>query len=187
MAEIIGMEEADFKELGRRIKSGAVFVYPTDTVYGLGCAITSETAVGRVFKLKGRARGKPLSVAFGDLEQLLSYADAGRSREERLKKDLPGPHTFILKNKRVPKYVTGALETVGVRIPAHGPLRELIREAGEPVVTTSANLAGGEPPANLEEVPGSIIEGADFALDGGRCGSGKPSRIENLLTGERLR
>jgi L-threonylcarbamoyladenylate synthase len=169
------------------VKAGEVFIYPTDTVYGIGCDALNEEAVKRVFDAKGRDFNKPLSVAFKDVPQLLRFVDVDEGQRREIEGKLPGPYTFIVKNKHLPKTVTAGLETVGVRVPRHDLIRELIRESGVPIVTTSANLAGGPAPSHIYEVPNEVIEKADFAIDAGKCGSGKPSTIIDLSTGKCLR
>ena len=187
MTEIIEAGKVNIPLLARRVRAGEVFIYPTDTVYGIGCDALNEEAVKRVFDAKGRDFKKPLSVAFKDVPQLLRFVDVDEGQRREMGGKLPGPYTFIVKNKRIPKTVTAGLETVGVRVPGHDLIRELIRESGVPIVTTSANLAGGPAPSSIHEIPGEMIEMVDFVIDAGKCGSGKPSAIIDLTTGERLR
>ncbi len=186
-ADIIDINHADLEEAGQRIRDGAVFVYPTDTVYGLGCDALNEEAVGRIFEVKGRGLDKPLSVAFSDLDQLLEFVEVDEEQKMVMGKRLPGPYTFIVPNIRIPKIVTAGLDTVGVRVPDYSLVRELIKKAKTPIVTTSANKSGGKAPCSVNEVDKGVLGIVDFALDGGACGSGKPSKIINLVTGERLR
>jgi|GEM_PF-362563 len=186
-AEIIDIRGADLSEMAKRIKSGAVFIYPTDTVYGIGCDALNEGAVKRVFEIKGRVFDKPLSVAFGDIMQLLKFVSVDEDQKKELREKLPGPYTFIVKNKGVPKLVTAGRDTVGVRIPDYSLLLALIREVGGPIVTTSANLSGQGPARSVFELPPEILREVDFVLDGGRCELGRPSTVINLTSGERLR
>lgn len=186
MAEIIELGKANLRGLAHRVKGGEVFIYPTDTVYGLGCNALDESAVKRVFRIKGRSQ-KPLSVAFHDMAHLVRFVEVDEAQRKTMEEKLPGPYTFIVKNKKIPSVVSCGLETVGVRIPAYGPIRELIREADVPVVTTSANLAGGSPANSVYEIPYGLIDKVDFVIDAGKCGSGKPSTVIDLTTGETLR
>lgn len=187
MARIIKMAEVEPREIARRIRAGEVFIYPTDTVYGIGCDALDEDAVRRVCGIKGRGQGKPLSVAFRDVDQLLEFAEVGGEQRKDLERMLPGPYTFIVRSRGIPKPVTAGLDTVGARVPGYGPLRELIEAAGTPVVTTSANASGEAPTNRFDRISKGIVEKADFAIDAGECGSGKPSAVINMLTGKRLR
>lgn len=187
MAEIIEIGDVDFQKLGERVKAGEVFIYPTDTVYGIGCDVFNEEAVKRVFEIKGRAGDKPLSVAFHDVDQLLRYVNVDAGQEARIREVLPGAYTFIVQNQSIPGYVTAGLPTVGARVPDYGPILELIREADTPIVTTSANISGMAPACTLHDIPFNIVEKVDFVIDAGKCGSGKPSTIINLLDNKILR
>jgi len=187
MAEIIEISKVDITALARRVKAGEVFIYPTDTVYGIGCDALNEEAVKKVFEAKGRDFKKPLSVAFSDMKHLLRFVDINEEQRREMDAKLPGPYTFVVKNKHVPKIVTGGLDTVGVRIPKHDLIRELIRESGVPIVTTSTNLSGGPAPSHIYEIPDEIIEKVSFVIDAGKSGSGKPSTIIDLTTGKKLR
>lgn len=187
MAELIKMGGTDMGALAKRIKSGEVFVYPTDTVYGIGCDATNEKAVRRIVEIKDRDAGKPLSVAFCDVNQMLGYVSASAAEKREIAGKLPGPYTFIITNKSLPKVVTAGFETVGARVPDYAPILRLIKAAGVPIITTSANISGKPPACSVDEVPESVLKKVDFALDGGKCCSGKPSTVIDLATGKRLR
>lgn len=178
---------ADLKEIAKRINAGEVFIYPTDTVYGIGCDALNEKAVERVYEAKGRDFKKPMSVAFSDIMQLKKYVSVDEKQLEMIKQKLPGAYTFIVKNKAIPKRVAAGLDTIGIRIPDHSRMLALIREANTPIVTTSANLAGGKPASSVHELSSEMLARVDFVIDGGKCGSGKPSTILDLATGEKLR
>jgi len=172
----------DYAEM---IKKGAIFLYPTDTVCGLGCSALSNNAVARLLDIKGR-ENKPLSLAFYDMEMVAKYTNITKDQKELIEEKLPGPYTFIVrKNPRIPDIVTAGLKTVGVRIPNH-EIRKLIKGVGTPIITTSANKAGEPAPARLEEVSEEIREAVDFVFNASE-GSGRPSKIVDLTTGKILR
>jgi len=187
MAKILEMSEVTSDEIAERIKNGEVFIYPTDTVYGVGCDALNEEAVAKVFKLKERSGTKPLSVAFHDVEELLKYVTVDDEQETEIREKLPGAYTFIAINKGIPKIVTACFDTLGVRVPDYAPIREIIRKAETPITTTSANLSGKSPALTIHDLPNEILENVDFVLDAGRCGSGNPSTIINLVTGKQIR
>jgi L-threonylcarbamoyladenylate synthase len=187
MSKILEMSEVTSDDIAKRIKSGEVFIYPTDTVYGVGCDAMNEEAVAKVFKLKERSGKKPLSVAFHDVEELLNYVAVDSEQEAEIRGKLPGAYTFIVMNQRIPKLVTAGFDTLGVRVPDYLPIREIIRKAETPIITTSANLSGERPALTIHDLPAEILENVDFVLDAGKCGSGNPSTIINLVTGKTLR
>jgi L-threonylcarbamoyladenylate synthase len=186
MAEIIEFEAAELKDIAKRVCSGQVFIYPTDTVYGIGCNAMDEKSVKRVFEVKKKEKNKPLSVAFADFPMLVDYVDM-EGKFAELREKLPGPYTFIIKNRGIPKIVTGGRDTVGCRIPDYPKLLELIKRAGVPIVTSSANLSGDNAACEINELPCEVIDKVDFILDAGKKGSGKASKVINLSDGKILR
>ncbi|MFH0861183.1 MAG: L-threonylcarbamoyladenylate synthase [Candidatus Altiarchaeota archaeon] len=173
-------------EIAGVIRSGSLLVYPTDTVYGIGCSILSD-AVDRVFGIKGREKNKPLSIAVSSMQMLEEYATITDEQRAYITNMLQEPYTFVVNKRNVPDRVTAGLKTVGIRVLYGGVMGDAIAEAGVPVVSTSANVAGHAPPASVSEIDQSILEAVDLVIDGGRCPVGKPSRIIDLASGRRLR
>jgi len=172
----------------KAILEGNIIIYPTDTVYGLGCSISSEDSVKRIFEIKGRSPAKPLSIAFPDVESAKKYAFLEAKDEEYIKKNINEPLTFIVRKKElVPDYVTAGMETVGIRIPDNKIVKEMLLSAKIPVITTSANISGEKAPAAFQEINKEILEKVDLAIDSGTCRAKVPSKIVNLLTGKVLR
>jgi len=122
------------------LRNGGVIIYPTDTVYGLGCDLMNKNAVERVSKIKGLKPEKAnLSIICYDLSHITDYArHVDNKTFKMMKKGLPGPFTFILEaGNLVPKIFTAKRKTIGIRIPDHSIPRELVRLLGNPIVTTS--------------------------------------------------
>jgi len=182
----IDMSSLDTGYIAERILAGEVFIYPTDTVYGIGCDCTNLKAVRRVKEIKGRDFKKPLSLAFPDT--LISKASIfddfvflDPEKKEIMEEFLPGPYTFILgKKDKIPDEVTGGLPTVGVRIPEVDFLLDIIRRTGVPIVTTSANLSGEPPTNDFRRIDRKLLDEVDFAVNAGRFGTGIPSRVVDL-------
>lgn len=188
MAKIISLaknyEEAVHSAC-RQITSGGLLVYPTDTLYGLGCDANNPTAVQRLKALKGRDSAKPLSIALSDLNSIGKICEITKEQEAILGKFLPGPYTFVLRlKKRMP--VSESLE-VGIRVPEHNFVLEVAQKAHAPIVSTSANLSGQASPASFQEVHESILGGVELAVDGGRCKYAKPSTVIDLIRMKVLR
>jgi L-threonylcarbamoyladenylate synthase len=163
------------KEGAKQLREGKVVIYPTDTLYGVGCNALDEEAIKRVFKLKKRDRSKPLSIALCDLKMLRRYASFDDKAMKVMEKFFPGPVTFILRKKGLPDILTGGSENVGVRIPEDRTALKLIMEASVPIVTTSANVTGSASAETAEEAVAELPE-ADLVLDGGKRAS-LPSTI----------
>lgn len=122
------------------LRDGGVIIYPTDTVYGMGCDINNKKAVERIAKIKGLKPEKAnLSIICYDLSHITDYAKRVDNQTfKMMKKGLPGPYTFILEaSNMIPKIFTAKKKTIGIRIPDHSIPRELVRLLGNPIVTTS--------------------------------------------------
>lgn len=159
------------------IKKGAIFIYPTDTIYGLGCDATNEKAVEKIRKIKDRNK-KPFSVIVPTKRWILDNCYIEKRHEKFLKK-LPGKYTLILrlKNKKaVAKNVSQ--NTLGVRIPKNW-FSNVVKTIGIPIVTTSVNLTNKKPMTSLEDLDKEIIKKVDFLIYEGKK-SGKPSTIVDL-------
>jgi len=161
------------------LKDGKIIIYPTDTVYGIGCSIYSKN-ISKIFGVKKRSN-KPLSVAFPDLETLKGYVVMNADQEKFIRENLPEAFTYILvKNERISDEITFG-KKVGVRIPNNVIVRELIKNSF-PIITTSVNISGEPPAVSVDEIPGEIKNHRDVSLiiDAGRCKLGKPSVVIDL-------
>ena len=126
------------------LERGGIIIYPTDTVYGMGCDIKQTKAIEKIAALKGANPTNPdFSFIFHDLSQLSEYTSPIHNTIFKLmKRNLPGPFTFILKaNNHIPKLFKKHKKTVGVRIPDNNIVQEIVRELGRPVLTTSIHDA----------------------------------------------
>ena len=132
--------ERDLLKVVDILRDGGVIIYPTDTVYGMGCDINNKKAVERIAKIKGLKPEKAnLSIICYDLSHITDFAKHVDNRTfKMMKKGLPGPFTFILEaSSSIPKIFTAKKKTIGIRIPEHSIPRELVRLLGNPIVTTS--------------------------------------------------
>ena len=132
--------EKDLLKVVQILRDGGVIIYPTDTVYGMGCDALNKKAVEKVARLKGVKPEKAnLSIICFDLSHITDYARQVDNRTfKMMKKGLPGPFTFILEaGNLVPKMFTAKKKTIGIRIPNQSIPRELVRLLGNPIVTTS--------------------------------------------------
>ena len=144
------------------LRRDGVIVYPTDTIYGLGCDVTSKAAVERIRRIKGRDANKPMSFVCSDLVQVSRYGHVSNFAHRILKRFLPGPYTFVLTaTKETPRVFQSKQKTVGIRIPDHPVPLVLVEQLGSPVVSTSANESDEEVvtnPADLERIFGHRVD-----------------------------
>lgn len=180
MTTVLGSEDAE--RLRECVSRGGVAVFPTDTVYGVCCDPRDETAAQRLYELKGRPARRPAAVMFFALEPALRVLE-GLSRAERaaLEALLPGPVTVLLENRSADFAAACRSDptTLGLRVPRLAEGLRAFAAIADPVMQTSANLSGERDPRTLAEVPASLREGADLALDGGAL-PGTPSTVIDL-------
>lgn len=178
----------DIRKVADLLLEGGIIIYPTDTVYGMGCDITNAKAVEKVARLKGvNIEKSNFSFICSDLGHLSLYARPISGHIFKIiRKNVPGPFTFILEaNNNVPKYFKGKKKTVGIRIPDNNIICEIVRELGNPIVSTSIHdedeiLEYSIDPELIHEKYGQIT---DLVVDGG-VGEIIPSTIVDLTSGE---
>lgn len=166
------------------LEDGGVIAYPTDTFYGIGCDIMNKKAIQRVYQLKQRDQKKPFSFICSDLKNISDYAKVSNYAYKTMRRMLPGPYTFILEgSKAVPKMMLTKRKTAGIRVPDHPICMELVKELGNPIISTSATTPDGEvfyDPSLIHDHFGNRI---DIVIDGGPV-SGEPSSVISLYDDE---
>lgn len=166
----------------RVVKKGGLVVYPTDTVYGLGCDPFNIKAVERVFKLKSD-REKPLPLLVSDMESVKKVAHLPRKVEKLAARFWPGPLTFVLHKKpQLPGVVTSKLNSVGVRLPRHKVAIRLIRLSGGFLIGTSANKTGEKPARTAREAMEVLGKEVNIFLDNGPTPIGRSSTVVDLTS-----
>ena len=176
------------QQVVQTLERGGIVVYPTDTLYGLGCAIDQLQAAEAVEGIKGEDVAKDLfSFICADLSQLSLYCKPiPDTIFKMMKHHLPGPFTFILEaSSQVPKLFKSKKKTVGIRVPNNHIIREIVRELGRPVLNTSLSPSEEDPeyvcdPEWIHERYGSLI---DLVVDGGTGGM-EPSTVVDCTSGE---
>ena len=171
------------------LEEGGIIIYPTDTVYAMGCDIRATRSIEKIARFKGLNPKNPdLSLIFHDMSQLSEYTIIRNNTIFKLlKRNLPGPFTFIVTaNNQIPKLFRNKKKTVGIRIPDNNIILELVRELGRPVITTSIH----DPDELIEYTtdPELIVEKysdfADAVIDGG-FGHNEPSTVVDC-TGDEI-
>ncbi|MEM4528888.1 MAG: L-threonylcarbamoyladenylate synthase [Desulfurococcaceae archaeon] len=171
------------KKAAEILKNHGVVAFPTETVYGLGAIVFHEDAVLKVFKAKNRPPDNPLIIHVDSIDMVYEVARDIPDKALRLIKRLwPGPLTLILpRNPKVPKIVTGGLDTVAVRMPGHPVALGLIHETGMPIAAPSANLSGRPSPTSAEHVLRDLGDKIDAIIDAGETLYGVESTVLNVL------
>ena len=170
------------------LKLGGAIVYPTDTLYALGANALEPGAVERIFKIKNRAREKPLPLAVKNIKWAKELAFIYKKEEKILNSVWPGAVTVILpKRSIVPDSVTAGKSSVALRVPKHDFADKLLARFGYPVTSTSANISGEEGVGKISEVIESF-EGnyykPDLVIDAGDLPRSEPSTILDLTGGK---
>ena len=165
------------------LNQGGIIVYPTDTVYGIGCDIFNKKAIERIYQLKGKERKKPLSFIVPNLKDISNYAQVSDRSYRIMRRVLPGPYTFVLPaTKMVPKKIAEVnKKSVGIRVPDNKICQMLLAEFGKPIISTSANLSGAQILNNPDTINDELGKLIDMILDCGILGF-EASTVVDLTT-----
>jgi tRNA threonylcarbamoyl adenosine modification protein (Sua5/YciO/YrdC/YwlC family) len=180
--------EKKIREVAEVLSKGGLVIYPTDTVYGIGCDIFNPKAIEKICDLKNIDPKKmQLSFICYDLSHISEYAkNLPDSVFKLMKKTLPGPFTFILNSSsKVPKLLNAKKNTVGIRIPNHNIPRMLVKELGNPILTTSVKDDDDiiEYSTDPELIYEKFMDKVDLVIDGG-YGNNMASTIVDCTTDE---
>lgn len=170
------------------LKDGGIIIYPTDTIYGIGCDIYRPKAIERIIQIQGNAKKKSaLSFICHDLSHLSDFTTPINNQIfKAMKRVLPGPYTFILNaNNQVPKIIHGNKKTVGIRVPDNNIIREIVKEFGNPILSSSIKdedevLEYITDPELIYETYGDLV---DIVIDGG-YGDNIPSTVIDCTNDE---
>jgi L-threonylcarbamoyladenylate synthase len=165
------------------LKSGAIIVAPTDTVYGLLADATNDSAILKIYALKQRPITKPLIVLISSIAMAGELATFSKEDEKILKyfwMEKKLPLTVVLKVKNISKLVTAGNDTVALRVPNHELSLKLIKHLGKPIVAPSANISGMEPTTDYETVKNNFNGKIPLIINGKSCKNAKPSTILDL-------
>jgi len=181
-------EPRAIRKTAELLAAGGVAIYPTDTVYGLGCSVESRDAIERIYLIKGQRSDRPFSFVCSDLTHISSYAHVSNAAFKIMKRLIPGPYTFILpaaRMKQLPRILVSKRKTVGIRVPASPATLALVKELGHPILSTSVTDGEGSiliDPERILETYGNIV---DAILDAGLLPSA-PSTVLDL-TGDEVK
>lgn len=176
------------QDIVKILEDGGVIIYPTDTIYGIGCDITNPKAIERVCKIRGLKPDKAnLSFICYDLTDISQYTKPFNTTVFRIiKKALPGPFTFIFNaSSQVPKLLSSKKKTVGIRVPNNNIVRDIVKELGRPIITTSIRdeddiIEYSTDPELIYEKYQDLV---DIVIDGG-YGDNIPSTVVDTTSGD---
>ncbi len=174
----LNAEDAEgIRSVGAAVKRGAVIVYPTDTVYGIGGNPFDAVAVRRIMEIKRRDE-KPMPVLVSSIEGALALIDAGELAKALMQRLWPGALTIVAKRAAgAPQSPAFGRGTVGVRMPNHGLALKIIAAAGGAVIGTSANISGHRAARSIDDLEGEIADAVDLVVDAGMAPGGLPSSV----------
>ena len=179
--EILKPTQKNLELAGELIRAGELVAFPTETVYGLGADGLNLSARQKIYTAKGRPSQKPLSLHVASLEQVEQVAKISAAAEKLFKKFCPGPLTIILpKQKNLPDFVTGGLQSVGIRFPDNKVALKFIKISDRLLAASSANISDQPPPKNAQEVFENLQGKVKIILDGGDCEIGISSTVVDM-------
>lgn len=174
------VDREDLNKALDTLKSGGLILYPTDTIWGIGCDATNREAVEKVFALKGRDKSKSLIVLLHSDNQLAGYVHDVPEIAYELIEATDRPLTIVYsKSKNLPENVVAEDGSIGIRIVEHPFCQQLLQRLRKPIISTSANLSGMASASSFNEISDEIKEGVDYIVKFGQQdkSEGKPSVI----------
>ena len=183
------LDDAMHEQIGAAVEvlaNGGVAAIPTDTLYGLAASAFDESAVLKVYELKGRPEGMALPLLLSEAEDVRVCAeDVPEAAWTLMERFWPGALTLVVRKRAtVPDIVTAGLDTVALRVPDHPVARAIAKTLGAPITGTSANLSGRPGITNAADVRREFGDTIDFVLDGGEAPGGVASTIVDVSDGE---
>ena len=183
---VLPYDRETIEEAARLIIAGEPVAVPTETVYGLAADATKAQAVARIYEAKGRPSFNPLIVHVPDLESAERIGDFNEPARELAERHWPGPLTLVVPlraDSGIASIVTAGLETIGLRVPAHPAMQDLLQALGRPLAAPSANASGSISPTRAEHVLKSLGGRIPLIVDGGATERGLESTIVGATDG----
>lgn len=176
-------DHQDLKKSLDTLRSGGLLLYPTDTIWGIGCDPLNVEAIQQIYALKGRDQAKSMILLLENENMLSSYVEEVPDVAYQLIEYSERPLTIVYsKAKNLPPELVNSDGSIGIRIVKHPYCEKLIRRFRRPIVSTSANLSGEPSPKGFEDIAENIRDGVDYIAEYGRMesGSGQPSVVMKL-------
>lgn len=152
------------------LQKGGIIIFPTDTAFGIGCAVDNVDAVERLFHLRNRPHTQATPVLIDSIQMAREYYQSvpEKVQEELMQKFWPGALTIVLnaQTEKIPELVRGGTDTIGLRIPNHPVTLEIIKKLGKPILGPSANFHGDKTPYTFEDLNPELVKLVDLIIDG---------------------
>lgn len=176
------IDKEELQEVVETLENDGIVIFPTDTVYGIGCNCFSEKAIKKIFDVKSRSEKKPINVLTDKVEKIEKVSKNINNKEkEIINKYMPGALTIILdKKKEVPDILTSGLDTIGVRIPNNEISLEILKNFKNLLATTSVNISGELPGLEINDFKKEFEDKVDIIVDGGKTKIGIASTIVKI-------
>lgn len=173
------LTKENLEEIKNVLDNDGIIIFPTDTVYGIGCNCYSIEGLKKLYSFKNRPLSKPINVLTDSKEKIASVSSGLKEKEKELiDKYLPGDLTIIVdKKENVPDLLTASLKTVGVRIPNHEMALKILSFYPYPIATSSVNLAGESPGIEVSDFLEEFKDKVNIIVDGGKSPIGVASTI----------
>jgi len=177
----------NIEESVQKLKSGGVILYPTDTIWGIGCDATNTKSIKKIYKIKKRPKNKPLILLVNDIKMLSKYVEKLTNEIIEIINKSIEPTTIIYPNpKKLPKILTQT-NTIAIRVTNDYFCSEIIKKLKKPIISTSANISNSENPKNFKQVNKRIKEMVDYIAEyKTNLNLEKPSRIIKINSEKKI-
>ena len=168
--ELINTNQVDYCSLSNSIKNGKTICYPTETLYGLGCVIDNDEAIGKLYKIKSREKGKRFSILFKDLNMVEEFCGLNTTERDLIENFMPGPLSMLLKIKNdnsIRGSLVGLNNKINCRVSSHPFVIKLFEFLDVPIISTSANISGKENIFSFKTIYNTFHNLVDIIIDGG--------------------
>lgn len=177
------VDREDVNKALETLKNGGLILYPTDTIWGIGCDATNKEAVEKIFALKGRDKSKSLIVLLHNDNQLASYVNDIPEVAYELIEYADKPLTIVYSNaKNLAENAIAEDGSVGIRIVSHPFCEQLLQRFRKPIISTSANISGDNSPKSFDDISEDLLAGVDYVVEYGQQekGDGKSSTVMKI-------
>jgi L-threonylcarbamoyladenylate synthase len=182
VVEIIPAAERDTVEYAAHLlRQGELIVCPTDTVYGIGAAVSDEQAIRRLYSIKGRSPDKPLPLLIADAADVTKIAEPPAVARKLMDRFWPGALTIVMRRRQgFRSLALAGQDTVGLRVPDEDVTRDIIHTLGEPITGTSANRSGQAAPTSAQQAAMQLGDLVSVVIDGGPRRGGQESTVIDI-------
>lgn len=164
------------------LENGQLVIYPTDTVYGIGCSINNKKAIENIYRLKGKSKFDPMSIVCSSIRQASAYVKISNHAYKTLRRCFPGPYTFILEATReIPRLMLSKRKEIGIRIPDNRVAIETVNALGHAILNTSVNIEGNEIMNDPDVIADKFYRKVEIMLDGGILPDAEESTVISLV------